>query len=137
MAINLPKLPFKVPHLPFDRLGPRTRRIVRYVGLALFALFVFVFALQLTFPYGRVKDRIIDAMSEKYDVTIGGVDRGLMPGRVYFKAISIRTRPTNPDDTPSQFYIDTLEVDVGLLSMIGGTISVDFDATLGDRKVGF
>jgi type II secretion system protein N len=137
MAINLPKLPFKVPHLPFDRLGPRTRKILRYGGLALFALFVFVFALQATFPYDRVRDKIIEGMAEKYDVTISKVERGWMPGRVYFKGFSIRTRQTKPDETITQFYIDTLEVDVGILSLIGGTISVDFDATLGDKVVGY
>jgi type II secretion system protein N len=137
MAINLPKLPFKLPHSPLDRLGPRARRVVRYAGLVVFALLVFVVALQLTFPYDRVKDKIIESMAEKYDVTIGGVERGWVPGRVYFKAFSIRTRQTTPEETITQFYIDKLEVDVGILSLLGGTISVDFDATLGDRKVGF
>ncbi|HEX5063794.1 MAG TPA: type II secretion system protein GspN [Kofleriaceae bacterium] len=137
MAINLPKLPFKLPHLPFDRLGPRTRKILRYVGFSLFAIIVFVFALQLTFPYNRVKDKVIEAMSEKYDVTISSVERGWMPGRVYFHGFSIRTRQTKPDETINQFYIDTLEVDVGILALLGGNISVDFDAKIGDRKIGF
>ena len=131
---SLPKLPFKVPAV---NLGPRTRKILRYVGLGFFALIVFVFALQMTFPYDRVKEKAIEAMSEKYDVTIGKVERGWMPGRVYFKAVNIRPRPTKPDETVTPFYIDELEVDVGILSLIGGTISVDLDARIGDRKVGF
>ncbi len=137
MAVNLPKLPFKLPRLPFDRLGPRTRKILRYVGYVFFALIVFVFALQMTFPYDRVKDKIIEAMSEKYDVTIGSVERGWMPGRVYFHNFSIRTRQTKPEETVTQFFINTLEVDVGVLSMLGGNIAVDFDATLGDKRVGY
>src|SRR6185369_8077016 len=79
MAINLPKLPFKLPHAPWERLGPRTRRVLRYTGMALLALVIFVFALQMTFPYNRVKDKIIEGLSDKYDVTIGGVERGFMP----------------------------------------------------------
>jgi type II secretion system protein N len=137
MAINLPKLPFKVPHLPFDRLGPRTRRILRYVGLGVFALVVFVFALQMTFPYGRVGDKVVEAMSEKYEVTISNVERGWMPGRVYFNSVSIRPRPTKPGENPAPFFIKRLEIDLGVLALIGGTISVDIDATLGDNRVGY
>lgn len=131
MAINLPKLPFKVPSLPLDRLGPRTRRIVRYAGFTLFALFVFVFALQATFPYERAKDKVIESMAEKYDVTIGSVDRGWLPGRVAFNAISVRTRPTKPGETVTTFYIDKLEVDLGILALVGRTIDVDIDAKIG------
>jgi type II secretion system protein N len=137
MAINIPKLPFKLPRIPIDRLGPRTRKILRIVGYVFFAIIVFVFALQMTFPYDRVKDKIIDAMAEKYEVTISSVERGWMPGRVYFHGFSIRSRQTKPDETITQVYIDRLEVDVGILSLIGGTISVDFDARLGDKRVGF
>ena len=124
MAINMPKLPFKLPNAPWERLGPRTRRVLRYTGLALLAIVIFVFALQMTFPYNRVKDKIIEALSDKYDVTIGGVDRGIMPGRVYFKSFTMRTRQTKPEETVTTFYIDKLEVDVGILSLLGGTISV-------------
>jgi type II secretion system protein N len=137
MAINLPKLPFKLPNLPFDRLGPRTRKILRYVGLGVFALIVFVFALQMSFPYGRVGDKVIESMSDKYEVTISSVERGWMPGRVYFNSVSIRTRPTKPEENPQWFLIKRLEIDLGVLALIGGTISVDIDATLGDNRVGY
>ncbi|HEY5924533.1 MAG TPA: type II secretion system protein GspN [Kofleriaceae bacterium] len=137
MAINLPKLPFKLPRLPFDRLGPRTRRVLRYVGLGFFALIIFVFALQMTFPYQRIGDKVIEAMQEKYEVSIGSVERGWMPGRVYFNSFSIRPRPTKPDEVTTPFYISRLEVDVGVLALLGGKISVDIDAEIGDKKDGF
>ncbi|HSD90799.1 MAG TPA: type II secretion system protein GspN [Kofleriaceae bacterium] len=123
-----PKLPFKLPQV---NLGPRTRAILKYTGYTLFALFMFVFALQMSFPYSRVKDKLIEATADKYDITIGGVERGFMPGRVYFKAVSIRTRQTNPQEVVNTFYIDKLELDLGILSLIGGTISLDFDAQIG------
>jgi type II secretion system protein N len=135
MAINLPKLPFKLPALPINRLGPRTRRILRYVGFALFALVVFVFALQATFPYDRAKDKLVEALSEKYEVTVGKVERGWMPGRVYFKAFTMRTRQTKPDETVTTFYIDKLEVDLGIFALIGGTIDVDLEATIGKGEL--
>jgi type II secretion system protein N len=123
-----PKLPFKLPQL---NLGPRTRTILKYAGYTLFALFMFVFALQMSFPYRRVKDKLIEAASDKYDITISTVERGFMPGRVYFKGVSIRTRQTSASEVVNTFYIDKLELDLGILSLIGGTISLDFDATIG------
>ena len=121
MAIQLPQV----------NLGPRARKIVRYAGFTLLALIVFVIALQLSFPYDRVKDKLIEAAADKYEITIGKVERGIMPGRVYFKAVSIRTRQTKPDEVVNTFYIDKLELDVGIMSLLGGTIRLDFDATIG------
>ena len=122
----MPQLPFRIP-----QLGPRTRKIVRYVGLGFFALVVFVFALQMTFPYKRVKDKLVEALSEKYEVTIGSVDRGFMPGRVYFKAVTLRTRPSKPEEVVTTFFIKQLELDAGVLSLLGGTISMDMEAQIG------
>ena len=51
--------------LPHINLGPRTRKIVRYTGFTLLALVVFVIALQLSFPYDRVKDKLIEASADK------------------------------------------------------------------------
>lgn len=112
-------------------LGPRTRRVLRYVGLTFFALLTFVFALQMTFPYKRVKDKIVEGLSEKYEVTIGGVERGYVPGRVYFKAVTLRSRQTKPDEVVTTFFIKELEIDAGILPLIGGTIAVNIDAKIG------
>lgn len=122
MALNLPRLP---------QLGPRTRKIVKYVGFVFLALFTFVIALQVTFPWQRVKAKVEEVLSDKYDVTIGELDRGWMPGRLYFKALTLRTRPTKPTDVATTFYIEELEVDVGLLAAIRGKINVDIDAKIG------
>jgi len=112
-------------------LGPRTRRVLRILGFILLGLVSFVFALQLTFPYDRVKDKIVEALSAKYEVTIGDVERGILPGRMYFKAITLRSRPEKAEDTPTTFFISELEVDLGLLSLIRSTASVRIDATIG------
>ena len=82
------RLPVRLPNL-----GPRTRRILRYVALAVFSLVVFVFALQMTFPYKRVKDKVVEGLSEKYDVTIGSVDRGIVPGRARARRSPRRPSP--------------------------------------------
>ncbi|TMQ11835.1 MAG: type II secretion system protein GspN, partial [Deltaproteobacteria bacterium] len=93
-------------------LGVRTRKVVRYLGFAVVGVLTFVFALQLTFPFDRVKDRLIEQLSDKYDVSIGGVERGIIPGRMYFKAVSVRTRPTKAGDVATTTYLDQLEVDL-------------------------
>jgi len=111
--------------------GPRTRKVLRYCGFALLGLVTFVFAFQLAFPFDRVKDRAIDLLSEKYDATIGSVERGFIPGRMYFKAVTIRTRPAKADEVPTTFYVEQLEVDLGLLALLRGTVALDLDAKIG------
>ncbi len=116
----------------FASLGPRARKLLRYVGLAVLALVSFVFALQLTFPYDRVKDAAIQALSEKgYDAQIGDVERGIMPARVSFKAVTLRTRPTKAGDVATTFYMEQLEVDLGLLPLLHGAVAVKLDAKIG------
>ena len=118
-----------------QRLGRRGTLVVRYVAIAVVALFAFTLALQATFPYDRMKDKLIESMSGQYDVTIGGVERGWKPGRVYFKAVTLRTRVTQPGETPTTFFVDKLEVDLGLLSLLGMNISVDLDAKIGAGRI--
>jgi type II secretion system protein N len=123
MAVRLPNL------------GPRSRKIVRYGGFALVGLITFVFAVQLTFPFARVKDKVVELLSEKYDVTIGDVERGILPGRMYFKAVSLRTRPSSVDETPTTFYIEQLEINLGLFALLRGTASVKLDAKIGPGHI--
>ncbi|HEY1556935.1 MAG TPA: type II secretion system protein GspN [Kofleriaceae bacterium] len=106
------------------------RTVVRYAGIALAGIVVFVFALQMTLPVDRAKDKVIEALSPSYDVSIGRVERGFVPGRVYVYALSLRTRATRPDEQPTTFFIDRLQVDVGIFALMRGNLSVDFDARL-------
>lgn len=108
-------------------LSRRTRKILRYVGIAVASLIVFVLALQATFPYSRVQDRLIDALSPTYDITPGQISRGILPGSFTISQLTIRTRPVHADDPVTTFHIDSLHVDVGLLALIGMNASVDFD----------
>src|SRR5690606_30980855 len=122
---------FPVPFLA----GRRARAVLRYLGFAVLGLVTFVIALQLTFPYDRVKAKIIEGLSSKYDVTIGSVSRSIVPGRMFFKAVTLRTRPAKADDLATTFFIERLEVDLGLLALIGGTASVDLDAKIGPGNI--
>ena len=86
----------------------------------------------MTFPYSRVKDRVQDALSAKYDTTIGGVERGLMPGKMILTNVSLRTRPTQPNQTPTLIYVKEISVDLGILALIGKTVEVDVEAEIGN-----
>lgn len=121
--------------VPLPQLGPRTKKIVKIAGFVVLALVTFVFALQLTFPYNRVKDKIVEGLAAKYDVTISSVDRGWLPGRVTFNAVTLRTRPTKSDEVATTFFIKKLEVSAGIFSLIGGTASVDIDAEIGPGRI--
>lgn len=121
---------FQLPHL-----GPRARKITRIVGFVLLFFVTFVFALQWTFPFDRVKDKVVEVLSAKYETEISGIERGLIPGRVYFKAVTLRTRPTKADEVPTTFYIERLQVDVGLLALLGSKASVDIDAKIGSGHI--
>lgn len=118
MAIQLP------------HLGRKARLAIRIVGFFVLAVVTFVFALQATFPYNRVKDKIVEALSTKYDVQIGDVERGIIPGRVYFKAVTLRTRPAKADEVASVLYIEKLEVDLGILALLKGAAKVRLDAKI-------
>ncbi len=111
-------------------LGPRARKMLRGVGYTMLALVTFVFALQLTFPYDRVKDRIVDKLSEKYDTTIGSVERGIMPGTMTLHDIKLHARPEKPDDVPAALFVKSLEVKVGLLALVSQTAEVEFEILL-------
>lgn len=116
-------------------LGPRTRKVLRYAGYTLLGLVTFVFAFQAVFPFQRVKERMIDALSDKYDVTIGSIERGIVPARMYVHAFTIRTRPSKPDEVASTLYIEQLEVDVGLLALLRGALAVKLDAKIGPGRL--
>jgi type II secretion system protein N len=115
--------------------GPRARRVLVIAGYVLAGLLSFAYALHLTFPYERVKDRAVDALASKYDVVVGGVERGWLPGSFALTMVQLRTRPENPGDPSRLIVIDRLEIDVGLLSAISGSVAVDLDARLGPGRI--
>ncbi len=116
-------------------LTRRQRLILRYAGIALATLVVFVFALQATFPYDRVRDKAIEALSSSYDVQIGSIDRGIMPGSVTFKAVTLTSRPAKAGDTPTVLFVDSVHADLGILALIGMTASIDLDVRIGVGRV--
>lgn len=116
-------------------LTEKQKRILRWLGYPLLALLVFSFTLQLTFPYERVKDKIVEALSEKYDVQIASAEPTFLPGGMVLESILLKSRPTEPDEQPTIVLIDRLRVDVGLLALLIGRASIDLVADMGDGSV--
>jgi type II secretion system protein N len=111
-------------------LGKRSQQLLRVGGYVLLALIAFVFALQMTFPYSRVKDRVSEVLSANYDVVIGEVERGWLPGKMILKNVSLKTRPTQANQVPTLFYIQRLSLDLGVFALLGKKAVVDIEATI-------
>jgi type II secretion system protein N len=125
--MNLPKLP---------DFGPRTRKVLKIVGYVFLGLFSFVYALHLTFPYSRLKDKGVEALASKYDVTVQDVERGWLPGDFSLVNVKLATRPSKPGEVAKIIKIDRLDVDIGILSALGGGVDVDIDAKIGPGSLG-
>ncbi|HTJ45497.1 MAG TPA: type II secretion system protein GspN [Kofleriaceae bacterium] len=115
-------------------LSPRAKKLLRWIGYPVLAIVSFLFALQQTFPYDRLKRKITDALAAKYDVKMK-VSRGIMPGSVTFEKVSLTSRPQKPDDKITTIFIDKISAHLGLLSLLGGKASIDYDVKLGGGDI--
>ena len=108
-------------------LSPRARTALQIAGYVALALITFVLALHLTFPYGRVKDKIVEAMSAKYDVTIGGVERSFVPGRFALTAVTLRSRPSVANEPVTTMYFKRVEVDIAFAPLLSKKVEIGLD----------
>jgi type II secretion system protein N len=111
------------------------RRILRYAGYPLLALVTFVSAAWASFDASRLRARAVDTLSRKYDVTIERVDKGILPGSLSFSGLVLKTRPKTAEEKPTPIVIDKVDVDVGVLSLLFGSVSVDLAAELGGGEI--
>lgn len=117
---------------PTINLGRRARSAIKIGGFVVLGLVAFVFALQATFDYDRVVKRyFIDALASSYDVTVGKVDRGILPGNFTLERVRLQARPTKADEVPPVMIIDKIDASAGIFALIGGKLSLDFDAVVG------
>jgi type II secretion system protein N len=120
-------------------LSGRQRKIARWAGMGLLALASFLITLKFAFPYERMKGRLIDALSEKYDVRVGDVGGGFLPGTIVFEDVVLRSRPESPEEKPSEIVVDELVLDLGLDFGILGALrkkaSFDVEAELNGSEI--
>ncbi|HWM88019.1 MAG TPA: type II secretion system protein GspN [Kofleriaceae bacterium] len=99
--------------IPLHMSG-RQRKFARWAGMGLLAIVSFLITLKFTFPYERMKGALISALSEKFDVTVGDVGGGFLPGTVVFEDLVLRSRPSAPGEKPSEIAVNELVLDLGL-----------------------
>ena len=78
----------------------RRKKLLRWIGYPLLATLTFLFTAHFTFPYERVRDRIVDALASEMDVTIGDIGPGWLPGQVHREGVTLTTRPKREDEKP-------------------------------------
>lgn len=131
-------------------LGPRTRKVLYYGGLVVLAILTMIVTLQRTFPWERVRIKIEDLASSKVDLTIEEIEPGWLPGVIYLKNVTIKTRPKQEDlekayaltdvkerdkavaQLITTVIIDRLRVNVHLIKAITGNIEADIKAYIED-----
>ena len=116
-------------------LGRRGRFALKIGGYALLALVVFVYAIHLTFPYQRVRDKLIESLSAKYDVTIAGVERSLVPGRFSLTGVTLMSRPSVAGQPVTTMYFKRVEVDLKLLPLLGKRMVAGLDVSVDNGSI--
>jgi len=116
-------------------LTERQKKLLRWIGYPALAVVTFVYAAWLTFPADRLEERLMTALNEKADVDVEDFSLSWLPGKVTATNVVVRTRPKKKDEQPRTVIIDELDVGIGLLPLITGTISVDIRAQSGDGVI--
>lgn len=130
-------------------MTPRLMRILRWVGYPLFYVFALLLFTYLTFPYDRLKDRLVGEVNAKpltpgMQVKIDTVDSYWLSG-VEAEGVQLISPPasgaTTADGKPAKSKTVTLEqmhARVSLLRLLVGTLHVSFGAdALGGEISGY
>ena len=116
-------------------LGPRARLALKIAGYTFLALVTFVYAIHLTFPYDRVRDKLIEQLGAKYDVTISGVDRSWVPGRFALTGVTLTSRPSAAGQPPTIMYFKRVELDLKILPLLGKRVVGELDISTGSGSI--
>src|SRR5262249_7410839 len=71
----------------------------------------------------------------QYEVGIAELGPGWLPGRFTVRGLSLTTRPEGAGEKPKTIVVDRVDLSIGLLALIGKTLSVDLDASLGEGRL--
>jgi type II secretion system protein N len=122
VSLNLPQIPEKL-------RGP-----LKYVGYTLFAIFVFIVVLYLTFPYDKVKDRVEAEAGSSGDIEV--TIRSLGPSPLFgISASDVVLQQKTPaggapagDKKPMRIAIDRVSLSFSPFGFIFGRKGYDFSA---------
>ncbi|HUH02778.1 MAG TPA: type II secretion system protein GspN, partial [Kofleriaceae bacterium] len=116
-------------------LSRRNKLILTWLGYPLLALTTFVMTLHWTFPYDRVKQKMVDDLSDKYEVSIKSVEPTILPGGMVIHGLMLRPRPKKPGEEPPTISIKEVELNASILAAIRGKLDLDIDAQIGSGSV--
>lgn len=124
-------------------MSPRVRTILRYAGLVAFYLFALVIFCFLTFPYERLRDRLVDEFNSRQTgpdplrlqleslgaYWIGGVQaKGVQLISAPKRATSTSSGASAVPPKPSVLRVDSAHARVSLLSLLFGSVDLSFGA---------
>lgn len=123
----------------------RLRKWLPWVGYPLFYLVVFGLCVRCTFPYDRVKDRLVAEFEASQKQPGKRLEIDELGGHWLFgveaKGVRLITDPpavSGSEEQPAKpkvMALDTLQVSVGLLRRLFGTWSVAYSAELGEGEI--
>lgn len=118
-------------------LSQKQKKVLRWVGYPMLALFTFVLVLHLTFPYDRVVDRfVVESLEGRYQVSYLSVERGILPGNVTVRGLALSSLDADEaDDDGTNLYFKEVSLELGILALIRGRADVEFVAKLGDGSI--
>lgn len=141
------KLTVKLPNFSMTRgkipdVGPsnasrmKLRRRLRAIFLwGTLGIFFFVAFAWLSLPTRAIAWRV-QHEAKKAGFVINIEDVAIRPwGSVILENVSWTYDPSRPGEIPGKFFVPEVEVDISLLSLIAGTVSVDLEAQLDEGVI--
>jgi len=128
-----------------DKWKERLKRIAPKLGYPLFYLFCLVVFLSWTFPYEKLKDRVVSQFNAQQgksahpqELQIDDLDSSFLTG-VKLKGIRLISPASEPGKAPSIISIDEARARISLLSLLVGNKNISFriDAFDGTIKGNF
>lgn len=108
------------------------RKYGKWVGYPLFYLFAFVIFLRLTFPYDKIRERVVAQFNSQprsgnaqQQLQIDDISGWWLTG-VRIKGIRLISSPSEPGGAPTEMKIDEARAKIGVLSAIVGHTAVAF-----------
>jgi type II secretion system protein N len=115
-----------------ERIKERLKRLAPRVAFPVFYGVCFVVFLSWTFPYGRLKERIVAEFALQQRATSGNQDlqieemSGYWLTGVQAKGIHLVSMPTEPTKSPSDLKIDAAHATISILGLLVGNKDVSF-----------
>ena len=108
------------------------RKYGKWVAYPLFYLTTFVFFLRLTFPYEKIKERMVAQFNAQQrpgpgqqQLAVDDVSGWWLTG-VRIKGVSLTTAPSEPGAQPTVLHLDEVRAKIGVLSAIVGHTDLSF-----------